>query len=215
MEEQLRVKEEEARQITSEMDTLHKRNARLERQLEEGLQANQAAFEDAARLKRDIKVKEEELQAAQDEVLRLSKLNEAAQKKLQSSEETRSQLTEQRDQARNEAASLARELEALRKQVEQDRKRLEELARTRDMLGKKMLQAGKETEVQEALVKMHENTAKSLEQEIATYREEGNRQRKTISQLEKERDRYGGRAWLLGVAALQCCWRSGWREVGM
>eukprot|EP00045_Choanoeca_perplexa_P009545 m.92406 g.92406 ORF g.92406 m.92406 type:complete len:872 (-) comp14943_c0_seq1:56-2671(-) len=187
---QLKQKEDEVAKAEEDLASLQRKNAKLEKQIDEGLQANQAAFEETARLKRGVKTKEEEYSQAQQEAVRLHKLNDAVQRKLRASEEARVQTTEQRDQARTEAAGLTRELEALKKQVEADRKRLDELARTRDQLSKKMLQAGKETEVQEALVKMHDNAAKSLETEIAGYREEASKQRKAISALEKERDRY-------------------------
>ena len=40
------------------------------------------------------------------------------------------------------------------------------------------------------LVKLHEQSKKNLEQEINNYKEEAQKQRKIIYQLEKERDRY-------------------------
>ena len=40
------------------------------------------------------------------------------------------------------------------------------------------------------LVKLHEQSKKNLEQEITNYKEEAQKQRKIIFQLEKERDKY-------------------------
>lgn len=109
--------------------------------------------------------------------------------------------------------------------MDSDRKRIDELARNRDLLTKRMMQAGQETQMQEALVKvgpgkqvqhekirrvmistgfhfvflfasflsalfqMHENQQRTLESEIAGYREENAKQRKHIMQLERDRDR--------------------------
>ena len=39
-------------------------------------------------------------------------------------------------------------------------------------------------------MKLHEQSKKNLEQEIQNYKEEAQKQRKIIYQLEKERDRY-------------------------
>ena len=46
------------------------------------------------------------------------------------------------------------------------------------------------TQKQLNLVKLHEQSKKNLEQEIQNYKEEAQKQRKIIYQLEKERDRY-------------------------
>jgi len=52
------------------------------------------------------------------------------------------------------------------------------------------LQAVSATTKQLSLVKLHEQSKKNLEQEIQNYKEEAQKQRKIIYQLEKERDRY-------------------------
>ena len=53
-----------------------------------------------------------------------------------------------------------------------------------------MLKAAGNTQKQLNLVKLHEQSKKNLEQEIQNYKEEAQKQRKIIYQLEKERDRY-------------------------
>lgn len=53
-----------------------------------------------------------------------------------------------------------------------------------------MLKAAANTQKQLNLVKLHEQSKKNLEQEILNYKEEAQKQRKIIYQLEKERDRY-------------------------
>ena len=85
---------------------------------------------------------------------------------------------------------LFEELEQSKKQSEQDKKAIEELVRERDILNKNMLKAAGNTQKQLNLVKLHEQSKKNLEQEIQNYKEEAQKQRKIIYQLEKERDRY-------------------------
>ena len=53
-----------------------------------------------------------------------------------------------------------------------------------------MLNAAIATQKQIHLVRLHEQSKKNLEQDIQNYREEAQKQRKIIYQLEKERDRY-------------------------
>ena len=81
-------------------------------------------------------------------------------------------------------------MEQSKKQSEQDKKAIEELVRERDILNKNMLKAAGNTQKQLNLVKLHEQSKKNLEQEIQNYKEEAQKQRKIIYQLEKERDRY-------------------------
>ena len=81
-------------------------------------------------------------------------------------------------------------MEAAKKQFETDRKAIDELIRERDILNKNLLKAAGNTQKQLNLVKLHEQSKKNLEQEIQNYKEEAQKQRKIIYQLEKERDRY-------------------------
>jgi len=53
-----------------------------------------------------------------------------------------------------------------------------------------MLKSAAQTQKQINLVKLHEQSKNNLEQEIQNYKEEAQKQRKIIYQLEKERDRY-------------------------
>ena len=82
------------------------------------------------------------------------------------------------------------ELDACKKQAEQDKKTIDGLVRERDLLHKEMIKAVSATTKQLSLVKLHEQSKKNLEQEIQNYKEEAQKQRKIIYQLEKERDRY-------------------------
>lgn len=59
------------------------------------------------------------------------------------------------------------------------------------MLGlQNLLKAASVTQKQMNLVKLHEQSKKNLEEEIQNYKDEAQKQRKIIFQLEKERDRY-------------------------
>lgn len=51
-------------------------------------------------------------------------------------------------------------------------------------------QSSHATQKQMNLVRLHEQSKKNLEQEIQNYKDEAQKQRKIIYQLEKERDRY-------------------------
>ncbi|RXM27120.1 Cilia- and flagella-associated protein 58, partial [Acipenser ruthenus] len=76
------------------------------------------------------------------------------------------------------------ELESKKKQAETDKKAIEELVRERDILNKNMMKAAGATQKQLNLVKLHEQTKKNLDQDIQNYKEEAQKQRKIIYQLE-------------------------------
>ncbi|EGD80250.1 hypothetical protein PTSG_10926 [Salpingoeca rosetta] len=187
---QLDEKEAELSLVQQEMMELAQKNSRLEKQVEESMMANQNAFEDMMKMKQELKQREDELLSLKGDCQKLQKSNEAVARKLKASEDKRLELISSRDLLKGELGALERELEASKRQNESDRKRLDEMARNRDMLTKKVLTSSKETEAQEVLVKMHENTKKTLEAEIAGFKEEAAKQRKIIFQLEKERDKY-------------------------
>ena len=104
------------------------------------------------------------------------------------------------------------ELDACKKQAEADKKSIDGLVRERDLLHKEMLKAVSATTKQLSLVKLHEQSKKNLEQEIQNYKEEAQKQRKIIYQLEKERDRYINEASdLTQKVRLSTSWRK--REI--
>ena len=55
---------------------------------------------------------------------------------------------------------------------------------------KKMKQTGKESEAQDTVIRMLESTQRSLEAEIDKLHIDAHQQRKAITALEKERDKY-------------------------
>jgi len=67
---------------------------------------------------------------------------------------------------------ISAELEAAKKQTDIDKKAIDDLVRERDILNKNMLKAAAATQKQLSLVKLHEQSKKTLEQEIQNYKEE-------------------------------------------
>lgn len=90
-----------------------------------------------------------------------------------------------------------RDIEALKRQTDIDKKQAEELSRERDILTKSLQKSSASTQKQANLVKYHEQTKRTLEQEILSFKEEAAKQRKILYQLEKERDRYISEAALV------------------
>jgi len=151
----------------------------------------------------ELKVKEDEVNQLKQETQRLNKTRETIQRKLRQVEDGKSDLEFQRETLKGQILGLERELEACKKQAEGDKKSIDALVRERDLLHKEMLKAVSATTKQLSLVKLHEQSKKNLEQEIQNYKEEAQKQRKIIYQLEKERDRYINEASDLTQKVLQ------------
>jgi len=178
---------------------LNKLSAEYENQL---MSADVLAQENQSKVA-ELKQKEDDLNALKTETQRQNKTREAIQRRLRNVEENKADIEQQRETLKGQITGLERELEAAKKQAETDKKAIDDLVRERDILNKNLLKAAGATQKQLHLVKLHEQSKKNLEQEIQNYKEEAQKQRKIIYQLEKERDRYINEASDLTQKVLQ------------
>ncbi|XP_026128390.1 cilia- and flagella-associated protein 58-like [Carassius auratus] len=175
---------------SKEMEQLQHRNSKLQQDNEQnGISLEQFSQQNQQRAL-DLKMKEEEVAQLKQEIAKLTKMREGVQRRLRQVEEQKVEVDNQRETLKNQITGLEREMEIAKKQMDTDKKAIDELMRERDILNKNMIKAANETDKQQTIVKLHEQSKKSLEQEILNYRDEAQKQRKIIYQLEKERDRY-------------------------
>ncbi|XP_035262172.1 cilia- and flagella-associated protein 58 isoform X1 [Anguilla anguilla] len=203
LEQQLREQKILNERAAKELEQLQVRNGKLQQENEQNAQSvEQLALENQQRTA-DLKMKEDELNQMRQEVSKLTKTREATQRRLRQAEDQKGEAEQQRDTVKNQIAGLEREMESCKKQMEMDKKAMEELVRERDLLNKNLIKATSATERQVNEVKLHEQSKKHLEHEIVNYRDEAQKQRKIIYQLEKERDRYINEASDLTQKVLQ------------
>ncbi|NP_001071024.3 cilia- and flagella-associated protein 58 [Danio rerio] len=175
---------------SKEMEQLQHRNTKLQQDNEQNsINLEQLSQQNQQRAS-DLKMKEEEVTQLKQEITKLTRLREGAQRRLRQMEEQKAEVENQRETLKNQITGLEREMEASKNQIDADKKAIDELVRERDILNKNMIKAANETDKQQTLVKLHEQSKKTLEHEILNYRDEAQKQRKIIYQLEKERDRY-------------------------
>lgn len=74
--------------------------------------------------------------------------------------------------------------------MDNNKKTIDELSRERDIINKNLQKASSATLKQINLVRIQEQTKKTLEQDISMFKEEASKQRKIIYALERERDKY-------------------------
>ncbi|XP_036406733.1 cilia- and flagella-associated protein 58-like [Megalops cyprinoides] len=190
LEQQLREQKILSERAAKELEQLQVRNTKLQQENEQNaLSTEQLSLENQQRAS-DLKMKEEEVNQMRQEISKLTRMREATQKKFRQTEDQKVEVEQQRDMLKNQIAGLEREMESSKKQMEIDKKAMDELVRERDILNKNMIKAASATEKQLNEVKLLEQSKKHLDHEIMNYRDEAQKQRKIIYQLEKERDRY-------------------------
>ncbi|KAJ8002203.1 hypothetical protein DPEC_G00177380 [Dallia pectoralis] len=202
-EQQLREQKILNERATKELEQQQARNAKLQLENEQNTLSLEQLSLDNQQKASDLKVKEEEVNQMRQEIAKLTKMREATQRKFRQTEDQKMEVEQQREMMKNQIAGLEREMESSKKQMEIDKKAIEEHVRERDILNKNIIKAANATEKQLNVVKLHEQSKKNLDQEIMNYREEAQKQRKIIYQLEKERDRYINEATELTHKVLQ------------
>jgi len=202
-EQQLKEQRINYERSVKDADMLQARLQNLQKDFESQLIACDTLNNENQTKAAELKQKEDDVGSLRAETQRLNKMRETIQRKLRSVEEQKVETEQQRETLRGQINAFERELEINKKQNEQDKKAIDELIRERDILNKNMLKAAANTKKQLNLVKLHEQSKKNLEQEIQNYKEEAQKQRKIIYQLEKERDRYINEASDLTQKVLQ------------
>ncbi|KAL5022872.1 hypothetical protein ScPMuIL_002027 [Solemya velum] len=203
LEQQLKEQRILNERAIKDAENLNSRFQKLQQDFESQLiTTDSLAGENQSRVQ-ELKQKEDEVNQLKQETTRLNKLRETIQRKLRQVEDSKSDVEGQRETLKGQILGLERELEAAKKQADADKKVIDDLLRERDILNKHMLKAASATRKQIHLVKLHEQSKKNLEQEIQNYKEEAQKQRKIIYQLEKERDRYINEASDLTQKVLQ------------
>ncbi|XP_072280404.1 cilia- and flagella-associated protein 58 [Pyxicephalus adspersus] len=203
LEQQLKETKILNERVTKELEQFQMRNSKLQQENEQHGISNEQLTQENQQKQLELKSREEEVSQMRQEISKLSRARESMQRKFRQMEEQKIEVEQQRETLKNQIAGLERELESAKKQAELDKKAVDELVRERDMLNKNLLKEAGATQKQLNLVKLHEQSKKNLEEEITNYKEEAQKQRKIIYQLEKERDRYINEASELTQKVLQ------------
>jgi len=177
--------------VQKEYNSLTERAAKLHHELAEQSSANQTLLATNSSKAMELRAKEEEITAMKAEITRVTRVKDHTQKKVKSLEDEKAGVESARDDLRVAIATSERELELLRKELGLEKKKLAELDHERGMLTKLKTQAEKTTVAQSDLIKVNENSKRTLLQEVQGYKVEASKQAKTVFQLEKDREKYG------------------------
>uniref|UniRef100_A0A8D0BN97 Cilia and flagella associated protein 58 n=1 Tax=Salvator merianae TaxID=96440 RepID=A0A8D0BN97_SALMN len=190
VEQQLKEQKILNERATKELEQCTARNIKLQVENEQHSLAIEQLMQENQQKTTELRAREDEVSQMRQEIAKLTKVREVMQRKLRVVEEQKTHAECERDTLKNQISGLEKELELAKKQAEIDKKAIDELVRERDILNKNLLKAASVTQKQINLVKLHEQSKKNLEEEIQNYKNEAQKQRKIIFQLEKERDRY-------------------------
>ncbi|KAK7165875.1 hypothetical protein R3I93_005838 [Phoxinus phoxinus] len=190
LEQQLQENKIINEKTSKEVEQLQHRNTKFQQDNEQNSISLEQLSQQNQQRASDLKIKEEEVTQLKQEISKLTKMREVVQRRFQQMQEQKVEVENQRETLRNQIIGLDREMEAAKNQMDMDKKAIDELVRERGILNKNMIKAANETDEQQNNLKQHEQSKKTLEQEILNYRDEAQKQRKIIFQLEKERDRY-------------------------
>ncbi|KAK2535934.1 Cfap58 [Columba livia] len=173
---------------SKELEQLQMRNTKLMQESEQHSVVFEEVMQDIQHKTAELKIRDDEVAQMRLEISKLNKVRDVLQNKLRIAEEKRVEAGHEKSTLKNQISGLERELEAAKKQAEIDRKAIDELMRERETISKNLVKATSATQKQIDLVKLHEQSKKNLEGEIQNYKNEAQKQRKIIYQLEKERD---------------------------
>ncbi|KAK7800076.1 hypothetical protein U0070_002632 [Myodes glareolus] len=196
LEQQLKEQKILNERAAKELEQFQIRNSKLQQENEQHTLTCEQLSQENQQKALELKVntvrhaKEEEVHQMRLDIGKLNKIREQIHKKLHLIEDQKAEVEQHKETLKNQIMGLEREVESSKKQAELDKKAMDELLRERDILNKNMLKALSATQKQVDLVKLHEQAKRNLEEEIQNYKDEAQKQRKIIFQLEKERDRY-------------------------
>ncbi|XP_058236253.1 cilia- and flagella-associated protein 58-like [Hemibagrus wyckioides] len=190
LEQQLHEQKILTEKVSKELEQLQVRNTGLQQEKDQNLLRLEQLTDENSQQAIKLKLEREKVNQMKQEIAKIVKIREATQKKLRLMEDQKLEVEQQRETLKNQITGLEKEMVMAQKQKESDKKKIDELMRENRMLKRNMIKATKVTEQQTHLVKVKEQAKKKLDQDILNYRDEAEKQRKTILQLEKEQDRY-------------------------
>ncbi|KAJ3332380.1 hypothetical protein HDU76_000416 [Blyttiomyces sp. JEL0837] len=189
MESQLKEERSRHEKEAKERDTLLSKIQRLQSDFDEQFSvANKLRSEnrDQAEL---LKKREDELDNFKAEMKSSGRAKDVLQKRLKTLETSQEDSKTEMDTLQGLTHSLAHENDAIKTQLDEALKLVEHITRERDIAQKNFVKATGATQKQLNVVKLADQTKRTLEQEILQYKEEASKMRKLIYALEKDRDR--------------------------
>jgi len=148
-------------------------------------------YEEEKRLKHaEINLKTREASKIKNDLEKITSEHEHLKAQFDSVKSSKVTLEGEKSELEQCVDELGQKLDKSEKILEDEKKKYSDAIRERNIVNKNYLKASVNTEKQDQLLKLHENSKKTLEVEIQNFREETQSQRKMIGQLEHEKEKY-------------------------
>jgi len=164
---------------------------KIEDKLEQEMEKNRRYVQENQQRELQMRAKKDQIALSNTECERLTKMHEVLKKKDRLAGEERLNLESQRNTLKHELKTTQEKVDADKKEMDSDRKKIEDLLRERDILNKSVIKADERTRKQINLVKQRETQAMNLQKDIVRWKSEALEFRKRISEVEKQREKYG------------------------
>jgi len=164
---------------------------KLEEKLEQELSKNQKYVQENQQRELQLRARRDEIQQHGAERKKMMNMLEALRKKERTLEEERRNLETTRNETKAEVKATQERTDAEKREGDSDRKKIEDLLRERDILNKNVIKADERTKKQIDLVKRQETQAMNMQKDIARWKQDGAEFKKRITDLEKQREKYG------------------------
>jgi len=167
---------------------------KLNEELKEQDTKNKQVAAECATRTAELGEKNEEIRTLQAESRRITELKDKVNKRIEALEAQKNSTDAQRDELKNEVTDSEVEIQVQKRERENERKTTDDLVRERDILNKNLVKAQNATSSQVDLIKIHENTKRNLEVEIAAFRTSAADLGRQIKKLSTEKERYSAEA---------------------
>lgn len=118
------------------------------------------------------------------------KLKDGLEKRILLLTQEKDEVVNDRTNLRQRIAQFERQIEEFKKYMDEDKRAVDGLVKEKDILNKTLQRQQALQKDTAKLIHIQEQTRKKLELELDTFFIESGKQKKTISQLERERDRF-------------------------
>ncbi|CAH1154041.1 unnamed protein product [Phaedon cochleariae] len=138
---------------------------------------------------RDGKVLFEEITRQKNEASKLMKVRESLEKRILVITAEKDEIINDRNNLRQRVAVFEKEIDDYKKYIDEDKRNMDVLAKEKDVLNKSLQRQQAVQKEQSKLIYIQEQSKKKLELELDTFFVESGKQKKKLSQLERERDK--------------------------
>ncbi|GKT33055.1 Cilia- and flagella-associated protein 58 [Aduncisulcus paluster] len=178
----------------TEVSRLESRIAKLKQELHDQTQLAAQSAAQTSEVRQVIAQKDVEITKSRDELQKSKRQVSQHVAQIEQLRRQQSEITTRRDKLKEEVLHLNADIDTLRRGVESDRRMMEHFKQEKSLLMRKLRDASGGTKDVQDTLDVAEMEKKNLEQEVLSFKEEAQKQRRIIFTLEREREQHASAA---------------------